>query len=107
MYYTGKNVGQAFQPDKPNSQAGKPDLHSIAGSFFRAGVILLEPLEVVVVLRHHHDLTPTSTEDGTRLVSGLANQFGDGPGVAGQDDLFSGSQPLDEFGELGLGLFDG
>ena len=26
-YYPGKKVGQAFQPDRPNSQAGKPELH--------------------------------------------------------------------------------
>src|SRR5208337_2698140 len=27
-YYPGKEVGQAFQPDKAQSQAGKPDLHA-------------------------------------------------------------------------------
>src|SRR5271157_3115061 len=27
-YYPGKEVGQAFQPDKVQSQAGKPDLHA-------------------------------------------------------------------------------
>jgi len=27
-YYPGKEVGQAFQPEKAQSQAGKPDLHA-------------------------------------------------------------------------------
>jgi len=27
-HYPGKKVGQAFQPDKAQSQAGKPDLHA-------------------------------------------------------------------------------
>jgi hypothetical protein len=29
-YYAGKEVGQAFQPDKAQSQAGKPDLQCVS-----------------------------------------------------------------------------
>jgi hypothetical protein len=29
-YYLGKEVGQAFQPDKAQSQAGKPDLQCVS-----------------------------------------------------------------------------
>jgi hypothetical protein len=29
-YYPGKEVGQAFQPDKAQSQAGKPDLQCVS-----------------------------------------------------------------------------
>ena len=29
-YYPGKEVGQAFQPDKAHSQAGKPDLQCVS-----------------------------------------------------------------------------
>ena len=29
-YYPGKEVGQAFQPDKARSQAGKPDLQCVS-----------------------------------------------------------------------------
>ena len=30
IYYPGKEVGQAFQPDKAQSQAGKPDLQCVS-----------------------------------------------------------------------------
>ena len=30
QYYPGKEVGQAFQPDKAQSQAGKPDLQCVS-----------------------------------------------------------------------------
>src|SRR5271165_450632 len=43
-YYPGKEVGQAFEPDKVQSRAGKPDLHaflSCRGNIQWRSIILL------------------------------------------------------------------
>src|SRR5271157_2278853 len=87
-YYPGKEVGQAFQPDKAQSQAGKPDLHAFLSCRVNVTLIINSVSERIELSRFPR--FPGGTPMATAEALLTAEEFGRRPDPGHLEELVQG-----------------